>query len=508
MKEIIYFLVDFTEYIIMGCLLAGFLKDTLPKRFRKKTDKAAWLLCLQFMAVRLIVSYSPRIKQLIYGKEMYIADSRQSIIPVAVSIAFTLLAGMILYEKNRMKILSLVTAFYALLELVRFTLYPLAMGIITRIIDYYNEQFLDEDLNISEKYWQMVDRTEIVWNITFSAAIIFVLFLCIRKYKHYFAYGGNGGREAYAYNTEPDGEKKVYGWALLFVPSLLGLAFAAMLRIILFYYDKEIYNLLDRYAELNLLIPFLSLLCIASILLSVKLLGEMEKEHEKRRQAEVYQSQMEELEAHVRDMESVNIQIRGMKHDMKHYIADINALLAQTCSGNAAAAEEVRRYVACLQASLAELDLQYQTKNPVTDVILGRYVRLARQRGISFSSDFIYPKNLGIDAFDISIVLNNGLDNAFEACEGESGDAFVSLHTRQKDNMFLITIENTFTGVLAWEDGILVSSKSGPGHGLGLKNIRGCAEKYYGRMETAAEEGCFSLTVMLQGKMNLMTENK
>ena len=68
----------------------------------------------------------------------------------------------------------------------------------------------------------------------------------------------------------------------MFLPALLGLLFTAMLRSILFYYDTEVYNLIERYAELNLMIPLLSLLCTASILLSVKMLGEMEKEHEKR----------------------------------------------------------------------------------------------------------------------------------------------------------------------------------------------------------------------------------
>lgn len=93
-----------------------------------------------------------------------------------------------------------------------------------------------------------------------------LLFFCIRRYRQYFLC-----KSIYRF----------YGETLLFLPALLGLMFTAMLRSILFYYDTEVYNLIEHYAELNLMIPLLSLLCTASILLSVKMLGEMEKEHEK-----------------------------------------------------------------------------------------------------------------------------------------------------------------------------------------------------------------------------------
>lgn len=493
MKEQIYFCMDIAEYMMFGAMLSWFLKDMPAARFWRDRKILSVLMCLQYAAVRMAFSYSSLLKRFLYGDEMFIVNSRQSIVPVLAGMTVTLLAGFLFYARNRMRLLSLVTAFYALYELIRFALYPLAVKSITQVTGYYNRLFWEEEAIGAERYMQLVERAEIIWNLSVFLMVFFALFFCIRKYRQYFGAGNL---------------HKVYGEALLFVPALLGFVFTVMLRSILFYYDKEVYSLIEHYVELNLMIPILSVLCVASILLSVKMLGEMEMEHEKRREAELYQSRAAELEAHVRDMESVNIQIRGMKHDMKHYIADVNALLAQAFSGDAAAEEEARRYVASMQTSLENLDLKYQTKNPVTDVILGRYFRLAAQRKIEFFTDFIYPYHLGIDVFDISVILNNGLDNAFEACETEEGRPYVSLSVKQKGNMFLLTIENAFSGTLTFNDGFPVSQKQGLGHGLGLKNIRGCAEKYFGKVKACQKGNSFCLTVMLQGRPDLMTENR
>lgn len=498
MREIIYVCMDLTEYTILGFLLAYLLNGMIQERFlwNRHRKLTSLLLCLQFVIVRMTMSRAPWVKQIIYGKDMYMVSSRQSIIPVAVSIAGTLLAGLILYKGNRMKLLSLVTAFYALLQLISFTYYPLAMKSIGGVVDYYNSLLLEEEAMTIEQYQEVMGRIELVWNGILTIAAILFMWLCVGKYKKYLLYGGSD-RQGKRYETF-DRSKEA---GQLFVPALLGLVYTVMLRSILFYYEKEVFNLIDKYPELNIIIPLLSLLCIILILLSVKILGEVEEEREKRRQAELYQNQVKDLEDHVRDMESVSIQIRGMKHDMKNYIADINVLLAQMASGDEKAKEEVRHYIDSIQASLQEPDFIYQTKNPVTDVILGRYVRLARQKNITFSSNFIYPKKLGIDVFDLSVILNNGLENAFEACEMEEEKAFVSLETKQKGNMLLLTIENSFSGTLKWEEEFPSSVKSGSGHGFGLKNIKSCVEKYYGKISMQVKENKFCLTVMLQGKI-------
>ena len=66
--------------------------------------------------------------------------------------------------------------------------------------------------------------------------------------------------------------------------------------------------------------------------------------------------------------------------------------------------------------------------------------------------------------------------------------------------MFLLTMENSFSGKPQWEGEFPASVKSGGSHGFGLKNIKNCVEKYYGTISLKTNENKFSLTVMLQGK--------
>ncbi len=494
MRDIVNFWMDGINYLILGILLAYLLHGMLPERFGGERSRIASVgICLQFCLIRQFLAWSKWGRQMMYGKDMLITSSRQSIVPLAVSLAVTLCVGLLLYRGSRMKLLSLVAVFYALLELVRFTFYPIAVGAIDGIFHFYNQWFWNRETPDIKVYQQFVIHVEFWWNLSMIVLDLLFFIVCIRSYKKHLIFGNQTYQSKEA--------------ALLFVPGLMGLVFTMMLRCILFYYKKEMFSLIRTYPELNFMIPGMSLLCIASILMSVRMLEKLAREHEKRRQAELYQSRVEGLEAHVQDMEGVYAKLRGMKHDMKNYVADIYALLAQVVAGDQTAKQEALHYVDSIQASLDGLDMRPQTFHPVTDVIVSRYARLAEQKQTAFSSDFLFPKNLGVDVFDISVILNNGLDNALEACAREQ-EPYIALSARQQGNMFLITIENRFTGRLKWAGGLPVSQKSGSGHGYGLANIRSCVEKYYGRIETKIKGESFVLTVMLQGNMDLMTKNK
>lgn len=490
MKDAVFFLMDIVSYGILGYFLAKLLQKTLPERFTfYKYDLTGQMVCLQFLLVRLFLSYSKAVQRLVYGEDMVMTDSKMSILPVAVSMGITLVFCMVLYTGSKMELLSLVINFYALLELVRFVLYSFSVWIINRIFAFYEKKFINEmEMNL-QKFDYLTTATEIIWNFIMTAWIILLLYLCLKQYKKYLL------PEAY-----PLRRSKA---ALLLVPGVIGLVLGIMLRCMMFYYrEKEFHTIVEEYPEMNLLIPCMSLLCIISILMSVKMLFQVEKEHEKRRRAEVYQNRVTELEAHIRDMEGLYDGIRGMKHDMKNYIADIKALVFQMADGDEKNKRELKKYIDSIQCTMDSLDFKYQTGNPVTDVILGRYVKLAEQKQIFFTSEFVFPKGLNIDAFDISILLNNALENAVEACEKiEQKKRKIEIDSYQRGNMFFLKIKNSFDGrIKKNKSNDMESLKEEGHHGFGLKNMKSCADKYYGKIEVRAEEDMFILTVMLQGE--------
>lgn len=61
---------------------------------------------------------------------------------------------------------------------------------------------------------------------------------------------------------------------------------------------------------------------------------------------------------------------------------------------------------------------EIKSGNPVTDVILQEIKREAKRKGIHFQTDFYYPESSNINAFDVSIILHNGLQNGLEHAQG------------------------------------------------------------------------------------------
>ena len=101
----------------------------------------------------------------------------------------------------------------------------------------------------------------------------------------------------------------------------------------------------------------------------------------------------------------------------------------------------------------------------MTDVILLEWKREAQEKEIQFCSEFYYPTGSGINAFDISVILNNALQNAVENT-GKNDDIFIRSYRR--NHAYMIEVSNGFSGKLHWdsESGLPVTSKAKmEGHG-------------------------------------------
>lgn len=159
--------------------------------------------------------------------------------------------------------------------------------------------------------------------------------------------------------------------------------------------------------------------------------------------------------------------------------------------------------------SVEQLDDRAHTGNAVSDAVVGSKFRYAEKQieGIRLDADrFMLSDAVTIQAYDIGIILNNGLDNAIEACmrmrkRQPDAEAYITIRSFKAKNMFFIEIENSFDGVaLPRRDGGLpLSTKEDKEvHGIGLKNIRKCAVKYGGDVDCIVEDKKFTLSVMVR----------
>lgn len=230
---------------------------------------------------------------------------------------------------------------------------------------------------------------------------------------------------------------------------------------------------------------------IAIIVVVIGLYQSIKAGQEENLQNKLFAAQIDSIRHHIGQVECLYQNIRGIRHDMANHIMTLERLYASGMT------EEARAYSTELKTALAGAAGEIKSGNPVTDVILQEWKGEAEKRKIQFRSDFYYPTGSDINAFDISVILNNALQNAME--HTAAGNA-VFVHSYHRNNAYMIEVSNSFSGGLEWDQdsGLPITSKrKADGHGYGLANIRRVAAKYAGDIVVDIKDGKFCLSVML-----------
>lgn len=294
---------------------------------------------------------------------------------------------------------------------------------------------------------------------------------------------------AFKYKSENMTKKELL---MMSMPSLVGMTGYGILKAWQDIYVKEIGKALPSvdgigvFSFLHYLISVISILVMVTVFQNLKA-SQIEMAGEK-----LIQSQIADMKEHIQEVEKLYQDIRMLRHDMGNHIQTIEHLLDKNEK------EKAAEYAAGLKQKWQDTSMEIRSGNPVTDVILAEKKRRAVERNIRFACDFYYSEEDGVDAFDVSVILNNALDNALESANGAS--PCVSISSYRKNNIFMIVVSNSYAGKLVTdaETDLPLSGKGGSGHGLGLANIRRVANKYLGDIVLEQEKDKVILTVMLQ----------
>ena len=281
------------------------------------------------------------------------------------------------------------------------------------------------------------------------------------------------------------------------------LHFATMFSVMLGYFsfnffsnvyieDMEMYiwNVHPEYTLLRVLYQLVSFVAILIAIVSYQKLKENQREE---KENVLLEEQIANTKQHISEIEKLYGDIRALKHDMGNHISVLENLFLKN------EIEEFEKYMEQLKASLNESVAEIKTGNPVTDMIINQKKKEADEKGIDFECKFGYPMDTNINAFDISVILNNAIENAFEGvstCE----KPYVSILSYRKKNAYMLEIANCISRSVEvdTETGLPETTKQDKlNHGYGLVNIRKVAQKYYGDIDISQEENKFTLMVML-----------
>lgn len=239
-------------------------------------------------------------------------------------------------------------------------------------------------------------------------------------------------------------------------------------------------------------------LSVLSMVVIIMLYQNIKESKENEFAMQALESQKEDTVRHAQQIEDMYEKIRAMRHDMGNHMAVIEGLIDK---GEREALDE---YIGQWKKNYEESGMSVKTGNPIIDVAISEFVGRFEKENIPFEHSFRYPEQLQINPFDMSVVITNALQNAYEASESVN-DPFVRLTSVIRDNTFIISLKNHIDSkaYIDPEEELPVSSKKEDGHGYGLKNIRTIARKYKGDIEIRQEADkdgyIFVLNVMFIG---------
>ncbi len=177
-------------------------------------------------------------------------------------------------------------------------------------------------------------------------------------------------------------------------------------------------------------------------------------------------------------------------HDLKHQIAAIRTKAEK---------ENFDKYLDRLEDSIIEYGTVVDCGNETINIVLTEKNILCTTSGVKFS--YIIDGTLFnfMSEMEIYSLFGNALDNALESCSkvADPEKRVISLKAAARGEMVILHVENCFAQALTMVDGIPQTTKTGTGHGFGLRSIQNIAEKYGGVVSVQTVNDLFKLTVVM-----------
>ena len=404
----------------------------------------------------------------------------------------------IFFEKNRSKQIFIIMSFIAGWEILRFTVSPLAHAIFN-IWSPFWEYLVNQSIIISiapiettMNVMMLINKMAVFIVIGICRAIqIGILFLYLRIISEKF--------------THSDYEWNFHDSLFLIFPCITVLCIDFTIRLTAFSANNSaIFLIYERTPETLLMLPVVSILLLGIVISSVILFQNLVLHKNEEQKRLLLENRVIDIHREIEELQDIYSDIRGLRHDLRDHIASLTAYVRKISNGEN---EEAENYLRNMTDTVNRLDFTDKTGNPITDIIIHQTRQRAKKKGINFDSNFCLPKNCKIDIYDISIILNNALQNALEACAIIEDEKKIQIRSFTKGNLFFIEVENNFVGNLNWNKKVDIphtTKEEKQLHGMGLSNIQRCARKYRGDIDICISEGQdqkqFILTVMLYEK--------
>lgn len=190
-------------------------------------------------------------------------------------------------------------------------------------------------------------------------------------------------------------------------------------------------------------------------------------------------------------MRQSQLKIRCLKHDMDNHIINMSDLLSK------GEYSKLQEYLNKAKDFTDIDDKIIESGNEDIDSILNYKLQNIQKLNVETSYDVVVSGKMTIDQFDLSIVVDNLLDNAIEALETLPYDENkqLTISIRHMNGYLKMLFGNTFDGIIPENN--KTKKNDSINHGLGLKSVQMIVDKYSGIIKTNKQNKWYEVSVIL-----------
>lgn len=218
------------EGLLFYRMLVPFLETSQVSVHRRRAELLVTVL--PYLVLRMVMTRSTWVQQLFYGEQMYIINSRDTIISAACSFLIRLCAALILFGNKKRLVFYLTFIFMAISEMVRFGVFCLTRWLPEAAFFVINQSLLETGNITMEQYYAVAKGIQVGWNLLFFGLYLLGMTWVTGRYRRYLLQT----------KRLPRGYEIIY----LMMPAMVSLCFSFLLRsILLFEQDGQIHSIFD-----------------------------------------------------------------------------------------------------------------------------------------------------------------------------------------------------------------------------------------------------------------------
>lgn len=220
---------------------------------------------------------------------------------------------------------------------------------------------------------------------------------------------------------------------------------------------------------------------------------EIQKQIQAHRERDMLAAQLHSAHSELVSLRQMQNIAANYRHDMRHHFAILKGMASE------GSIEKIKTYVNIAQSDIDTITPIRFCENETVNLILSTFFAKAKHAGVTMIVNAKLPNSLPLSDTELCSLLSNGLENAILAAASLASEhRVVSVKATIHKANLLILIENQYTGIIAMKGGLPQSSHEG--HGYGTRSIAAIADAHGGQAIFSADNGIFTLKIMLPPK--------